>query len=557
MPVPSARQAFFEVARTEGARYLFSNPGTTELPIFDELAEEGAGVELILCLHEAVAVGAADGYAQATGRPSLVNLHILPGLTNGLCHMANAAWSRSPVVVTAGQQDTRHLIQEPMLAGNLVDLAKPFSKWAYECRRPDEVGVAMRRAFKVAASPPSGPAFVSIPWDTMDEPAEVEVPAPSRIDYGAPAAPDAIARAARMLLEAQRPLIIAGDGVARADAVGEIVRLAEAAGARVVGEPAYGRLAFPHDHPLWLGGMFPANAFIRNVLSQYDVVLIASAIAFAPLLPTPVGAVPPEVPLIHLDSDPYQIAKTYPVAEGLWGDVRATLAALGAEVERARSEQQASAIEARIKGWSDERASAVVGLDQAIAAQRDLRPIKPLVAAAEVLGATERGTAIVDDAVTSTAAVRTVFRSSEPGTFFFTRGGGLGWGIPAAIGVKLADPGRPVVAIVGDGTSLYAPQALWTIAHHDLPVVTVVFNNRSYLILKQGMHNMAGKAAKHGFYPGMDIVDPPVDFVSLATAFGVKAERVESAHDIAPAVSSALASRRAALIEIEIDGALG
>ncbi|MCA1834317.1 MAG: thiamine pyrophosphate-binding protein [Actinomycetota bacterium] len=556
MSVSTARQAFFEVARSEGARYLFSNPGTTELPIFDELAEEDPGLELILCLHEAVAVGAADGYAQATGRPSLVNLHILPGLANGLCHMANAAWSRSPVVVTAGQQDTRHLVQEPMLAGDLVSMAKPFTKFAYECRRPDEVGIAMRRAFKVAASPPQGPTFVSIPWDTMDESVEIEVPPPSPIDYGAAASSKAIARAADLLLNAQRPLIVAGDEVARAGAVEDLVALAEAVGARVAGEPIHGRLVFPQDHPLWNGALFPNNPGVRAVLEQYDVVLIAGAIAFAPLHPSPVGAVPPEVKLIHLDADAYQIARVYAVEEGLWGDVRASVQSLTATVTKLATSEQKNAITERVTRWSKERESALDAMATGLDALRGATPMKPLIACKEIFDNLDPGTAIVDDAVTNTVGVRTMMRSSEPGTYFFTRGGGLGWGMPASIGVKLADPDRPVVAIVGDGTALYAPQALWTMAHHDVPVVTIVLNNRSYLILKAGLKAMAGKAAKFDRWPGMHIDNPPVDFPSLAKGFGIDAERIEDANDVGKAVASALAAKKPALIEVMVDGSL-
>lgn len=558
MSVATARQAFFEVARTEGARYLFTNPGTTELPIFDEFADGDAGIELIMCLQEAVAVGAADGYAQATGRPSLVNLHILPGLANGLCHMANAMWSRSPVVVTAGQQDTRNLVLEPMLAGDLVRVAAPFTKWQYECRRPDEVAIAMRRAFKVASEPPSGPTFVSIPWDTLDEPAgELDVPPPSHVDFGGPASMHAIEDAVRRLLAAEKPLVVAGDGVARADAVPELVAFVEAVGARVVGEPIHGRLVFPHDHPLWAGAMYPINAFIRAVISQYDVTFIAGANVFAPLHPSPAGAVPADAHVVQLDADPYEIGKTYPVELGMTGDPKATLAAMTQRALAVRTPAQAGAIEERTKRWGEERAAGMRGIEDGIAQSRDVKPIKPMVAVSEVLGALPSGTAIVDDAVTSSVQVRTLMRSSEPGTYFFTRGGGLGWGMPASIGVKLAMPDRPVVAVVGDGTALYAPQALWTMAHHEVPVVNVVLNNRTYLILKQGMHSMAAKAAKAGVYPAMDIVDPSVDFPSLAASFGIAAERVDAARDIGPAVASALKSGKPALVEIDVDGAVG
>lgn len=554
--MPSGRDAFFEVARTEGARYLFTNPGTTELPIFDEMAEE-TGLELILCLQEGVAVGAADGYAQATGRPALVNLHIAPGLANGLCGMFNAMWSRSPVVVTAGQQDTRHLVQDPMLAADLCAMAAPFAKWTYECRRPEEVGIAMRRAFQFAAAPPSGPTFVSIPWDVFDEQADFEIPGPSPLDYGAAASSDSVARAARLLLQAERPLIVAGDGVARANAVAELVRVAELLGARVAAEPIAGRLVFPFDHPLYVGMMVPSNPAVRATLEQADVALIAAANAFAPFYPSSVMAVPPGVKLVQLDPDPYEIAKIYPVEVGMQGDPRASLAALADEIEATRTAAQAGSAEERAARFGAERAAALEGLKAAVAAKFDARPIAPIVAVSEVAAALEPGTIVVDESVTSTLGLRSSLTLSEPGSYIFTRGGGLGFGLPAAIGAKLARPDRPVVAVVGDGTTLYTPQALWTMAHHRIPVVGVVLNNTSYLILKTGLHSMQGKAAKHDVWPGMDIVDPKVDFPTLARAFGVAAERVEAAADIGPAVRKALASGAPALVEVVVDGRTG
>ncbi|MGH2784989.1 MAG: thiamine pyrophosphate-binding protein, partial [Actinomycetota bacterium] len=455
----TGREAFFEVARSEGARYLFTNPGTTELPIFDELAEDGAGIELIMCLQEGVAVGAADGYAQATGRPSLINLHVTPGLANGLNGIFDAAWSRSPIVVTAGQQDTRHLVQEPMLAGDLVGMVSQFCKYTYECRRPDEIGIAMRRAFKEAADPPSGPTFVSIPWDVFDQDADFEIPGTSRLDHHATASAEAIAEAARMLLDADRPLIVAGDGIARADAVAELVRVAELLGARVAGEPIHGRLNFPFDHPLYAGMIAPMNPGIRASLEQADVAFIAAASAFSPFYPSSVMAVPPDVTLLQLDPDPKEIARIYPVALGMVGDPKASLRALGNEIERVRTPEQSKRADARITEAGEQKAAGMAALWGAIDEKRSVDPIPPIVAVAEVTSALEPGTIVVDESITSTLGVRSTLKLSEPGTYFFTRGGGLGFGLPASIGVKLARPDRPVVAIVGDGTTLYTPQA--------------------------------------------------------------------------------------------------
>ncbi|HEX9695380.1 MAG TPA: thiamine pyrophosphate-dependent enzyme [Actinomycetota bacterium] len=552
----TAREAFFDVARSEGARYLFTNPGTTELPIFDEMVDD-TGIELILCLQEGVAMGAADGYAAATGRPSLVNLHIAPGLANGLCGMYNAMWGRSPVVVTAGQQDTRQLVLDPMLAGDLCGMAAPFSKWVYECRRPEEVGVAMRRAFQFAAAPPQGPTFVSIPWDVFDQDGDFEVPARSEIDHASPPSRAAIDAAARLLAGAERPVIIAGDAVARAGAVADLVRLAETIGARVAAEPIAGRLVFPTDHPLWAGTMLPNHAGIRAVLEQADVALLAGVVAFSPLMPAPVSPVPPSVTLIQIDEDPYEIAKTYPVEVGMRGDLRAAAAMLADTLDASLSPAQRSAVGERVSRYTAEREAALAGLQAAIDAARDAKPIKPIVACAEIAAAIEPGTCVVDESVTATLALRGTMTLSEPGSYFFTRGGGLGFGLPASIGVKLARPEQPVVAVVGDGTTLYTPQALWTMAHHDVPVVAVVLNNASYLILKAGLTTMAGKAAKAGVFPGMDLTDPPVDFPALAAAFGVAAERVDIAADVAPAIRKAVASGKPALIEVVVDGSLG
>ena len=553
----TGREAFFEVARSEGARYLFTNPGTTELPIFDEFAEDSHGLELIMCLQEGVAVGAADGYAQATNRPSLINLHVTPGLANGLCGIFNARWSRSPIVVTAGQQDTRHLVQEPMLAGDLQAMVRQFCKYTYECRRPDEIGIAMRRAFKDAATPPTGPTFVSVPWDVFDQEADFEIPAPSTIDLGATASAHAIGEATRMLLDADRPLIVAGDGIARGDAVAELVRVAELLGARVAGEAIHGRLNFPFDHPLYAGMMAPMNPGIRASLEQADVAFIAAASAFSPFYPSSVMAVPPNVTLVQLDPDPVEIARIYPVAVGMVGDPKASLRALGDKIERVRTPEQSKRAVARAKEAGEQKAAGQAAMAQSLEQKRTATPIPPFLAVSEIVGSLDPETVVVDESITSTLGVRSTLKLNEPGTYFFTRGGGLGFGLPAAIGVKLARPDRPVVAIVGDGTTLYTPQALWTMAHHQIPVVSVILNNASYLILKSGMASMQGKAAKHDIWPAMDIVDPRVDFLALSRAFDVPAERVENVDDVGPAIRKAVASGGPALVEVVVDGRLG
>lgn len=549
----TGREAFFEVARSEGVKYLFANPGTTELQIFDELAEGQTGVELILALQEAAAVAAADGYAQATRRPSLVNLHIAPGVANGLGNLFNAHWGRSPVVLTAGNQTTKQIFQEPMLAADLVRMTEQFCKWAYEVKRAEDVGPALRRAFKVAASPPTGPVFVSIPWDYLDEGGEVELAPPSHIAHGMPGDPAAIAQAAQRLLDAERPMIMAGDEVGRAGAVAELVALAELVGARVVGEQLHSRLNFPMDHPLWQGMLAPTYTLVRPVLEQADVVFAIGATLFAPFFPSPVHPIPPEVELIHAHVDDYEIAKTFPVSLGIRGEVRATLQALVREIESRIKPGRESVLRRRGAEIGEQRAAAVASLRDAVTAQVSATPLPPIAACAQIVEALDGPASIVDEAVTNSYALRLNLRQRDPDSYFFFRGGGLGWGIPAAAGVKLAQPERQVVAVVGDGATLYVPQALWTLAHHDIPATIVILNNGGYYILKAQLLGMGGKAAKYERYPGMDIAEPAVDFMALAQAFGVPAERVEKGSEVAPAVRKALASGGPAVVEVPID----
>ena len=555
MATLSGRDQFFEVARSEGARYLFANPGTTELPIFDELADE-TGIELILALQEATAVAAADGYAQATRRPALVNLHIAPGVANGLGNIFNAMWNRSPVVVTAGQQNTNQLIQEPMLAADLVRMTEQFCKWSYEVERPEDIGTAMRRAFKVAAAAPQGPVFLSIPWNYLDETTDTTIPARSRIEDGTVAAPEGLREAARRLLGAERPLIVAGDEVARTGAVEDLAALAEAVGARVVGEVLHSRMVFPMDHPLWNGMLPPVNSGIRAVLEQADVALVAGAVMFPPFFYNPVGAVPDGVEIIQIDPDPYQLAKTYPVALGLRGDVGASVRALLAEVRAQLSDDRRAALAERVKGYGSAREGAIAGMKAAVEAQMQMNPVTSFAACAAIADAFDTPTSVVDESVTATAAVRAALRQRDPDSYFFFKGGGLGWGIPASAGVQLAQPDRKVVAIVGDGATCYVPQSLWTLAHHDLPVTVVVLNNGGYYILKSQLLGMNQKAVKFDKWPGMDIAEPSVDFMSLARAFGVPSERAEKGSEITSAVRKAMGSGGPFLLEVPVDGTI-
>lgn len=538
-----------EVLRTEGVDRIFGNPGTSELPLMDELVGV-ADIEYVLALQEASAVAMADGYARATNRPAFVNLHIAAGLANGVGNLLNARRSHTPLVVTAGQQDRRHLVHDPMLSGDLVGIAAPACKMSVEVQRAEDLPLMMRRAFVAAQSPPSGPVFVSIPMDLLEEMVEVDVPPRSMVHRDAVAG--GVEEAASLLAAAERPAIVAGDGIAREGALVEAVALAEALGAAVYHQPVNDAVDFPATHPLYAGALAPANAAIRPKLEEHDVVLAVGCPVFMPYPYTPVPAVPAGTTLLQLDADPGEVGRNYPVEVGMVGGIKATLAALALQLDGrvvAASERLAAA-RARREG---EAAS----FDEAARARYSAAPVDPMAAAHGLMEGLPDGGIVVDEAVTTGIYVRNFLAPSEPGRYHFTKGGGLGWGMGAAVGVKLARPDAPVMAVIGDGSTMYAPQALWSAARYDVPVVFAVVNNGEYLILKRGLETLAGLSAKHGEFVGMDLNPPSIDFIGLARSLGVDAQRIDDAADIAEATRAAFDRGAPMLLEIPIRGASG
>jgi len=540
-----------EILLASGVRYLFGNPGTTELTFLDALPD--SGLEYIVALQEATAVAAADGYAQASGQVGVVNLHVLPGVANGVSILHNASRAHTPLLVTAGQQDTRLLLDEPILSGDMVRLTEQFTKWSYEVRRAEEVPVAVRRALKLAQTPPTGPVFLSLPMDLMTQIVDDNAaPAP---DVRATAVADAetVARAAALLAGATRPLIVAGDGVARARALPSLVALAERLGARVHGEPIYRRTVFPSDHALWRGGLFPTVSAVRKVFDNADAVLVVGASMFTWFLHAPGTAVPPDLPLVQLGDDAWEVGKSHRVSLGIVAAVDATLRALDRELTARMTDAQRAAARTRVADLGAQRATLTDQARAAVEAEAGRTPISPAYLMHVLAGLVPRDAIVVDESATSLGHVLRYFPMAAPDTFFGGKTGTLGWAMGAALGVQLAHPGRKVVATVGDGAVMYAPQALWTAARFRIPVTYVVPNNTSYAILKAGMLGFGLQSAKRGIYPGMDLVDPTIDYVALARSLGVRAERVEKPGELRDVLAACLAHPGPSLVDVVID----
>jgi benzoylformate decarboxylase len=548
----SGKRAFLDLLRQEGVKVMFGNPGTTELPLMDAFAVED-DIQYILGLQEAALMAMADGYAQASGELAVLNLHVAPGLGNAMGMLYDAMKANSPVLITAGQQDLEYIVSEPVLTADLATLARPFVKWAAEVHRGEDLPRYVHRAVKTALAPPTGPVFLSLPGDILKNDADIELLEPTRVAPRVRGDADAVARAAEMLAKAERPVIIAGDAVAQSGAHKELVALAEAIAAPVYVEFIPSRASFPASHPLYRGMMTRTQAGVRDVLEKHDLLFSVGGDLFTWSLPSPIDPWPAGLPLIHLDTDPWQIGKNYPAQVAILGDPKATLPDITAALSARMNASAKSAAAARLKSTADAIKKDLDAFRAKARAMADKIPVQPL-ALLEAIGATlPKDAVVIEEALSSAPGIRMLINSNDAQSFYGLRGGGIGWGLPAAIGVKVALPDRPVVALIGDGSAMYTVQALWTAAHYRLPVVWVILNNMSYRILKQRLVMLRGLAEQADKFVGMELTDPPVDFIGLARSLGVAAERASTVHDVTDLIAKGLQSNAPLLIDVPME----
>ena len=533
--------ALLEILRGEGVDRVFGNPGTTELPFLAALSETEDAPEYVLGVHEGAVVSMADGYARGTGRPAFVSLHIAAGLANGLIGLLNARRSRTPLVVTAGQQDRRHLQQDPMLSGDLLGLARPAVKAAVDVQHARDLPLAVRRAFALAVRPPAGPVVLSLPMDLFAENSEVEVPARTPTPPPGPAA--GLERAAVLLGGAARPAIVAGDGVGREDALGALVRVAEACGAPVHHQPMADCLDFPTTHPLYAGALPPRHDAIRAALTPYDCVLIAGAHAFTPHHYSPGPALPSGLTVVQLDSDPGEIGRNFPADAGLVGALGPSLHRLA---DLLRERVPAHTAKGRVLRAGEHHTADRDRAESAARAAYSPAPLAPWAAAHAVARGLPPDAVVVEEAITVGLLLRRLVRLDRPGSYTHTVGGGLGWGIGAAVGRALAEPGRPVVAVLGDGCALFGLQGLWSAARQTVPVLFVVMGNGAYRTLQDTYQAMGGQ----GTCPGTELGH--LDFTRAAGFFGVDAVRAVSADHLRELVAGAGELTRPLLVDVPL-----
>jgi benzoylformate decarboxylase len=525
--MPTVREAAFDLFRAQGMTTMFGNPGSTELPM---LAEYPSDFRYVLGLQEAVVIGMADGYAQASGRTALANLHTAPGVGNAMGAIFNAQANHSPLLVTAGQQTRSQMtLQANLTNRDAIRMPHPLVKWAYEPPRAEDVPLALARGAHLASLPPKGPVFVSIPMDDwyaeVDE-ADAGEAIRRGVDGRAVAAPDSVRRLARHLDSARNPVLVAGPDIDASGGWDAAVGLAERQRLPVWATPAPGggRIGFPEGHPNFRGVLPPAIGPVAQTLEGHDLILVvgSSVFPYYPHIPGPL--LPEGSTLVAITSDPDEAARA-PMGYAIVADVGLTLEALLEAVPES----------SRPAPEPNEPPTEIPATDP-------LNPSTVHSALAEVI---PEDAIVVLESPSSTLALRNQLRLSRPGSYYFGAGGGLGFGLAASVGIQLAEPDRPVVCVLGEGSVQYAVTAFWSAVAYRTPVTFLVLRNEEYAILKwfADVEQVSGA-------PGLDL--PALDCAAVAEGYGVTAHRARERDEVAGALAKALASSRPELVEVPV-----
>lgn len=527
------REATFKLLRQLGLTTIFGNPGSTEETFLKDFPQD---FRYIQALQEASAVGAADGYAQATRRPALVNVHTSAGLCNAMSNILSARMNQTPLIITAGNQTREMLLMEPWLTNvQPAELPKPWVKWSYEPVRAEDVPAAFMRAYAMALQPPAGPVFLSIPLDDWDKPAMGE-PVARCVATRIGPDPERIARFADLLSKAKNPVLVYGAAIARGNGWKQAIALAEKLNAPVWAAPASERPPFPEDHPLYAGGLPFAIGPLAKKLEGHDVAIVIGAPVFRyyPYVKGPY--LPEKLHLLHISDDPEETGRA-PVGDSLLCDAVLALEALEARVK-------ARATAPKVKKQAQRMAPQPAAPEPC---QCNMLTALELFKA--LREATPAETVLVEESPSNLGELHAAWPVKLPDTFYTFASGSLGWNLPASVGIALAerDSGRnrPVLAIIGDGSMQYSVQGLWTAAQQELPILFVIPKNGAYAILKSfaALEETAG-------VPGLDL--PGLDLVSLARGYGCEALRVETAEGVRKACAQAFKRSGPTLLEVPI-----
>lgn len=552
-PGITGHAAFLKLLAAEGISHLFGNPGTTELAIMEAMSKQ-SDIDYVLGLQEGVVVAMADGYARASGKLAAANVHVAPGLGNAMGALYNAKFYGSPVLLTAGQQELGHGLLEPMLYDPLVPIAQPMVKWAVEVSRVQDLPRIVHRAAKVALTPPTGPVFISLPGDILDAEAPLDLGHPTRVDAAVRPNDAAIERLAQRLLAARNPVLIAAHELSSRDAIKDAAELAELLGAGVWQETIPYSANFVSEHPAFMGTLTRSQTQVRAALAPHDLLVCLGGEVLRMSVHNPLDALPDGMPIVQISERDWELGKNHPTEIAIRADIGETLRALNAWLRAHMTAAQKDTANQRLQeiapdNWSAKHARACEEAQKFAQA----RPIEPKYLMMQLAAALPEDAVLVEEALSSSFPLPAFLRQRDRQGFYGLASGGIGFAIAGAIGISIALPQRPVVALVGDGSAMYSIQALWTAAHLKLPITYVIPNNRGYRILKERLVSFR----KTDQFIGMDIEDPAIDYVSLAQSLGVPARRITDPQDIVPAIRAGIAGGGPNLIDITVADGFG
>ena len=548
----SGKQAVMEMLKAEGIEYIFGNPGTSEGPLVDMLGEYPE-FKYIMALQESVAMGMGESYARSTNKTSFVSLHVDSGLANGIALMLDALNTGTPMVVTSANYDARKINENKT---DLAELVRPVTKWSVELDLPDQIPSVMRRAFNEANSHPKGPVYVGFTSNALEGIAEMNIVPSAPVHDAVRPDPEGIRAAANMLQDARSPLLIVGDRVSDDDGMGHAVELAE-----IVGMPVYqsrgAEVSFPTNHPQYLGVHSLRVASDRESLKGYDVILTVGMDTFDELFYWGDIILGENTRLIHIDPIPGRVGKTEPTDLGIISNCKAALEMLNDVLKDTVNKEIANKLRKEsIQLASEERQT----YEDSVSSKWKNTPMSPARMMYELSKSVPANSIIVDDSVSNRAAVRHYFEGKARDDIRGVRGQSIGGGIGATMGTQCAFPDRPVFGIIGDGSAMMTIQGLWTAANDDIPCVFVICNNGMYRVLKVNFNIYQTELLQETEPAGENLLysnfETPFDISEIAKGMGLHSERVTDPSEIAAAVSRAIATGKAAVLDIVIDGSL-
>jgi thiamine pyrophosphate-dependent acetolactate synthase large subunit-like protein len=552
----TGNQKIIEQFLADGMDFMFGNPGTVEQGFLDALAEY-PDMKYILTLQETIAVMMGDGYARATQKPTLVQLHSSPGIGNAVGAVYQAKRGHAPLVVIGSDAGVQYMNMDAQMANDLVAMMAPVTKYATMATSSKSLLRTLRRAIKIATTAPMGPVYVCLPMDILDEINDEPVFPSSIPSTRVLPSEDLIRQSAEMLLNAEKPMIFVGDGVAYSDAIPELTKVAELLGAEVYGVE-FGDVVMDNTHPLYqgtTGHMF--GSFSHPITTKGDVNLVVGTYMVPEVFPELGEIYAPGAKVIHYDLNAYEIAKNHRVDLGVVCDPKLSLVELAEAIQAMISPEQMSIVIERIEQIGqakEEKIRNEKALDDKHQGKSPLHMAQFSRVLAEKLNQAE--TIIFDEALTSSAAVSRYIPPRSAGQYFTTRGGSLGVGFPGAIGAKLANPGKTVIGFSGDGGSMYTIQTLWSAVRHNTGAKFVVCNNGSYRLLQLNIDQywQEREIDKHSFPLPFDLSYPAIRFDLMAQSMGVDSVRVEKEEDILPAIERMLADDKPFLIDLVLEG---